>query len=371
MHLGNIPLFFDVLKSPLLHKYPISFPFDFYYDKNLLMYRQKGNDALTELLQKVYHEGSLLTGSMNESSGKDQADAAEEFINVCYNDIQGKRIVEIGCGNGCLLKRLETKGNSCVGIDPGSHIHEADETGIELIRDFFPSDKLTGKFDIILHFNVLEHIEDPVSFFNKQVDYLNENGAIIFGVPNCEPYLLTGDISMFVHEHYNYFTKQSILGLATECGLILESLVPGAANGMLFAKIKPSKGSTNKIDSQSFESFSPDDFQDKINKINIKIGDLISAYPQGELAIYCPIRSINALFLLGKTNCRFIDDDETMHQKYLPGFSKSIENLEDILNDPPKCIFIFSRTFTNTIKNKCLKFKELENTNIISIADLD
>ncbi|MBK6379333.1 MAG: hypothetical protein IPF72_06135 [Chitinophagaceae bacterium] len=71
---------------------------------------------------------------------------------------------------------------------------------------------------------VLEHIEDPVVFLQQQKDQLSPSGKLIFGVPNCEPFLKTGDISIFIHEHYLYFTQKGIFTLLEKAGLFLEGL---------------------------------------------------------------------------------------------------------------------------------------------------
>ena len=42
------------------------------------------------------------------------------------------------------------------------------------------------KFDLIIHFFVLEHIADPLTFLKKLLSLLKKNGKIVFEVPNVD-----------------------------------------------------------------------------------------------------------------------------------------------------------------------------------------
>ena len=48
---------------------------------------------------------------------------------------------------------------------------------------------------------------------------LKDNGKIFLSVPDCEPYLHAGDISLLLHEHWNYFTKETLETFVRENGL--------------------------------------------------------------------------------------------------------------------------------------------------------
>src|SRR5581483_1702333 len=236
-------------------------PFDLYFDGKLKLYRQKTSPELDGLLKKAYTAGSMMNGEMNSAEGKIYADAALNFISSCGIKLNGKKILEIGCGNGYILEQLAKQGAICTGLEPGPQAQAVSNPNIKIIRDFFPSTQLKEKFDLILHFNVLEHVADPEHALTEQMNLLNEGGSILLGVPNCEPYLFHSDVSLFVHEHCNYFTRESFVQIANSCGLAIIRLEEGVDGGMLFAELKKNGSSTK----QESKSFNPKKFETSVS----------------------------------------------------------------------------------------------------------
>lgn len=93
------------------------------------------------------------------------------------------KILEIGCGNGFLLKGLHAKGYGNVfGVEPST---EAVEKSDPLIRKQIIADVLqptTFKpetFDLICFFQVLEHMPDPDQFLKLCYSLLSPGGFIV------------------------------------------------------------------------------------------------------------------------------------------------------------------------------------------------
>jgi 2-polyprenyl-3-methyl-5-hydroxy-6-metoxy-1,4-benzoquinol methylase len=365
----NIPFFFEAQNDSRNGEFPLIFPFSYYYDPKLKLFRQQNSDDLKTLLEKVYKKGSMLNGAMNLIGGGLQGQESLKFILNFFPNLKDKKVLEIGCGNGFLLKELSNYGGSCVGLEPGKQIELASQPNIELINDFFPSIKVKGEFDLIIHFNVLEHLENPVEILKEQVKLLGPEGKIIFGVPNCEPYLNSGDLSLFVHEHFNYFTQESLHQIALASNLKIESLSIGAKNGMIFCALTK-QNLSNELN-VPFQNFDLHNYESKVQNSLMKLDSFLSKYKEKDVAIYCPIRSMNSLSILNKTNCRLVDDNSELNGKYLPNFSNPIENLSALTLNPPQNILIFSRTFWKDIMNKCKNHSELRNTEIFNIEEFD
>ena len=72
------------------------------------------------------------------------------------------------------------------------------------------------KFDLIMHFFVLEHISDPLAFLQKQLSLLNKGGKLVFEIPNSsDPLYTVYDIPEFERFYWSiahpwYFNKQSL-----------------------------------------------------------------------------------------------------------------------------------------------------------------
>ncbi|HBR17598.1 MAG TPA: hypothetical protein DD725_08345 [Deltaproteobacteria bacterium] len=104
----------------------------------------------------------------------------------------GKRLLDVGCGTGVFLKEANKKGYEVCGLDFDKknvkiakarygieNIYTATISGIA--RDF------SGEsFDVITFFEVLEHLESPVSFINEIKAILAPGGYIALSLPNRE-----------------------------------------------------------------------------------------------------------------------------------------------------------------------------------------
>jgi SAM-dependent methyltransferase len=367
----NIPFFYGVQSDKKNGGLPMELPFEYYFDKNLKIFRQKDNEKLNQLLQLIYLSGSMLNGEMNSNDGGNQGKAALEYIRKNIPNIKNLQVLEIGCGNGFILKELSKMGAKCVGLEPGPQMEQEilKKEGIELINDFFPTNRLESDFDLIIHFNVLEHLNNPIQALKLQASRLKPKGKIIFGVPNCEPNLKIGDLSIFTHEHYNYFTRDGVFLIAESCGLILDSVTIGASDGMIFCSMVNDDSNSQPAYLESGTNWT--EFREKSELLLSNLDKRINKYYPEEIAIYCPKRALNALFLLKINNCRLIDDSIDLFGKYLPYFVKPIENLASLVDNPPKIIIIFSRTFSEEIMNKCRRINKLNNTPIFKLEEFD
>jgi len=338
-------------------------PFNLYYDDKLKMFRQKSYPKLNSTLKKVYEEGTLVDGSLSSESGKVYLEKILDFV-LSTIDVKGKKILDVGCGDGTMLIALNKQGANTIGIEPGSHKKNSDIGNIPIIRDFFPSKKINNKFDLIFSYGVLEHIENFDNFISGLKKTIKPDGKIVICVPNCEVFLEHGDVSIFIHEHFNYFTRESLKKVMHENDLYIEKIE--IIEGMICSVITPSSKFPNKIN----YTFNLHGFDDSMVYYHDKIQNIFNSYQTKDIAIYVPARALNILFQLGYNNPRLIDDNTQVYQKFLPFFSNSIENFNDLLKTPPECLIIFSRTFGDRIKEKCLKYDQFSQTKIISLNEL-
>jgi SAM-dependent methyltransferase len=366
---STLPFYFEATEDNNNAGFPKTFAFDIFYDDELKMYRQNNSQALKDVLDKAYLTGSMLSGGMNDVVvGGKRVDDAYNFIYKHYGITKDTKVLEIGCGEGQVLQRLAKDGVSCVGLEPGPQVMQIAGENLSIIKDFFPSPQVKDKFDLILHFGVLEHISDPVNFLLQQQQHLKEDGVIICAFPNCEPDLEAGDISMFLHEHYNYFSKEGIINAAPKANLSVEAIEEGPGGGFLFVKMVPST-TVNKSTVQ-YKTYTDEEFRTKMGIFNQAIADYFKDTDQADVAIYCPLRAMNVFYTAGITDCRLIDDNINLQGKYLPAFSKKVESFEELKANPPKKIFIYSKTFDKVIKEKCLKEEAFASTEISSLRDI-
>lgn len=128
-------------------------------------------------------------------------------------------VLEVGCSSGFMLYPLRDTGYKCVGIEPSGvfsdfviknnlPIYDSLESLIEKSPNL--------KFDMIIHFFVLEHIQDPLLFLKRQLELLKPNGKIIFEVPNVnDPLYTVYDIPEFERFYWSlahpwYFSERAL-----------------------------------------------------------------------------------------------------------------------------------------------------------------
>lgn len=118
------------------------------------------------------------------------------FIEEKFPVTKGMRILEIGCGEGGVLKAFVDRGCYGVGVElDESRLVNARQWLKEdvnagrirfISKDIYKTDvdnDLHGSFDIILLKDVIEHIHDQPRLISWMKTYLSPGGAIFFGFP--------------------------------------------------------------------------------------------------------------------------------------------------------------------------------------------
>lgn len=141
------------------------------------------------------------------------------------------KIIEFGCSSGFMLYPLLEKGHTCLGIEPSGVFRDnLINRGIKVYESFdeLLNNNIENKFDLIIHFFVLEHISDPFDFLSKQINLLNEGGKIIFEIPNSADALFSiYDIPAFERFYWSvahpwYFNEKSLNYLLSKLNLNYE-----------------------------------------------------------------------------------------------------------------------------------------------------
>lgn len=118
------------------------------------------------------------------------------FIEKTLPIQEGLKVLEIGCGEGGVLKPFFERGCLCVGVD-------LDQPRIDLAHEFLSKEMQTGRmvvmnenvfdtefktkyngyFDLIILKDVIEHIHGQEEFMPFMKTLLKEKGQIFFGFP--------------------------------------------------------------------------------------------------------------------------------------------------------------------------------------------
>jgi SAM-dependent methyltransferase len=175
-------------------------------------------------------------------------------------------ILEIGCSSGFMLSPLNNLGYNCIGIEPSGLFNEfVNSRGIDVYDSMkkLEQSELGCRFDTIIHFFVLEHIADPLSFLKSQLDLLKPGGKIIFEIPNAaDPLYSVYDIPAFERFYWSvahpwYFSEESLNYLLRKLSVSYEILRDqryDLSNHMVWAKDGKPGGMGNFTDKLGVET---------------------------------------------------------------------------------------------------------------------
>jgi len=143
----------------------------------------------------------------------------KKFLKVHKNFPKGTKVLEIGCGTGDLLAKLKHRGCKVWGVD-------IDPVAINFIKKHFKLENayaMSGdeffrlpnlpKFDIVIFFELIEHLDNPLEFVQNISKLLKDDGMIVLSTPSRErvlPNLLECD---FPPHHLIRWNEEALTNL--------------------------------------------------------------------------------------------------------------------------------------------------------------
>jgi 2-polyprenyl-3-methyl-5-hydroxy-6-metoxy-1,4-benzoquinol methylase len=126
-------------------------------------------------------------------------------------------ILDIGCGDGLFLPRLEALGE-VQGVEPDASLvsQSSLERWIIHLRPFDSTFHPQEAFSLILFLDVLEHLAEPISALTHAIELLAPGGILFVTVP-AFPVLWTSHDD--ANHHYLRYTKSSFSRLADAAGM--------------------------------------------------------------------------------------------------------------------------------------------------------
>ena len=140
----------------------------------------------------------------------------ENFLNF-FNKIKKKKssLMEIGCNDGHLLRKLKNNFRYIYGIDPIFNKNKVLEKKIRLIGLDIEKDlvdkKIKKKFDVIICRHTIEHFEKPKITLDKILKMSSKNAIIFFEFPELSSMITKERFNYIFNEHLSYFSLKSFL----------------------------------------------------------------------------------------------------------------------------------------------------------------
>jgi 2-polyprenyl-3-methyl-5-hydroxy-6-metoxy-1,4-benzoquinol methylase len=143
---------------------------------------------------------------------------------------RGSSVLEIGCGPGLMLEAFSRRGWRVSGIERDDAAAEAARQRAGANAVFTSIEELPpcARFDLIVIFQVLEHIGEPVDLLRECARRLARGGRVIINVPNFSSWQSRFAGSKWMHldvpRHLVHFTPETLAATLKRAGLEVERL---------------------------------------------------------------------------------------------------------------------------------------------------
>lgn len=166
-----------------------------------------------------------------------------EYVEECLGGLEGRRVIDVGCGGGLLSESMAQRGAKVLGIDLAqrslevarlhaleTHTHvEYRLSSVEELAEGHPRE-----FDVLTCMELLEHVPKPALAINACARLLRPGGTAIFSTINRNPkaYLMAVIGAEYVlrllpcgtHDYRKFIRPSELAGWARAHGLLLQDL---------------------------------------------------------------------------------------------------------------------------------------------------
>ncbi len=166
-----------------------------------------------------------------------------DYIDQQAGGLDGKQVVDIGCGGGLLSEAMAARGARVTGIDLAEqsldvarlHLHESGlEVDYRLVAAEDFAEEQPAAFDVVTCLEMLEHVPDPASIVRAAARLLKPGGTLVLSTLNRHPkafalaiigaeYVL-GMLPRGTHEYARFIKPSELAGYARRAGLWVEDV---------------------------------------------------------------------------------------------------------------------------------------------------
>ncbi len=161
-----------------------------------------------------------------------------------YADLNGRSVVDIGCGGGILAESMAAAGANVTGIDMAegplavARLHQV-ESGIDVDYRQSTAEELAatnaGKYDIVTCLEMLEHVPSPAQIIASVHTLLRPGGQAFFSTINRNPksfvFAIVGAeyvlklLPAGTHEYRKFIRPSELDSWARDAGLELKASI--------------------------------------------------------------------------------------------------------------------------------------------------
>lgn len=183
-----------------------------------------------------FYEEYIMTVSHSPKMVEFQKAQCKQFVTDF--SLKGKKVLEVGCGDGHFLSLLVAAGVEAYGNEPSNPFRElALKKNLNVSSGFVDENFIhpQGPFDAVITREVMEHVPQPVEFLKNIRNQLKPGGVLLVEIPNFEKALQEARFYDMFPDHISYFTKSTLTATVLNAGYHQPLIHYGMDDEFIFA----------------------------------------------------------------------------------------------------------------------------------------
>jgi SAM-dependent methyltransferase len=196
---------------------------------------------LTQALDDAYYDHYLMTVTHSPQMRAYQQSQARTFVS--RHGLAGKRVIEVGCGDGHYLQCLADAGARGYGQEPSARFRAlVEQRGFRCFGGYVTAQSPAphGPYDAFATRQVLEHVPAPIDFLAGLRASIRPDGVGLIEVPSLEQTIEHGRFYDFFADHLNYFSEPTLHAACGRAGITVERVERGMHGEYLVAHVRHS-----------------------------------------------------------------------------------------------------------------------------------
>jgi SAM-dependent methyltransferase len=281
--------------------------------------------------------------------------------------LEGKSILEIGCGKGEFLVMLVELGlRKGIGIDPAfvpERLSTPMASRLEFIQDLYSEKYLHLQADVICCRHTLEHIAPTLRFMSllRRSIGNRRDVLLLFELPGA--FRVLKDLAFWdiYYEHCSYFTTGSLARLFRRTGFDLLELKLEYADQYIVTVGRPSGPRRNGLlpgeDDLKAVAEEVATFSARFRKIKEHwLTQIRGMRGEGKRLVIWgggskAVSFLTTLALKDQIDC-VVDINPYKHGKFIPGTGHAVKSPEALKQQQPDCVILMNPIYENEVRGK-------------------
>ena len=277
--------------------------------------------------------------------------------------LNGKKVIEIGCGCGEYLFIMQQFGVETYGLEQSEEsVMQCTKNGLKVSKGFIQNsaDRLKdGPFEAFFILNFLEHLPDPNAILRGTYNNLTDDGVGLVEVPNFDMILQKKLFSEFITDHLFYFTRETLSTTLRLNGFEILDCKQMWHDYIISAIVKKRQ----KLNISHFYKY-----QSQLKEI---IEEYICRFDDKKVAIWgAGHQALAVISLINLADkIKYVVDSATFKQgKFTPATHIPIVSPDTLDSDPVDAVIVMAASYSDEV-TRIIRQKYGENINVCILRD--